>query len=288
MGSKNTRCSPSQSKIDHNQPRLNAWNGFPRALREQTSIPDANSKRSPSLPFTDTDALSQKPCMGDQVRHQNVQWNVILSWKSDLQPSESHLAIFLLSSCAEFCGCGCGRPKLSDVYEPKPKPKPKTSISLKDPNPNCSSSSSCDKSVGFSLMDSEEEDYTSTTITLNRDNASSTQGSESETDPKASKIIDSIAVVKDSNDPFQDFKHSMLQMILEKNIFSKNDLEELLICFLELNSPCHRSVIIQAFTEIWDEIISKRVIKKPCVRLRLGWVKIRGRNNRALRWRKDG
>ncbi|KAJ6717201.1 TRANSCRIPTION REPRESSOR OFP7-RELATED [Salix koriyanagi] len=164
-------------------------------------------------------------------------------------------------------GCGCGRPKLSDVYEPAPKPKPTTSISQKDPNPNCSSSSSCDKSVGFSLMDTEEEDCTSTTVTLNRDNTSSPQDSESETDPKASKIIDSIAVVKDSNDPFQDFKHSMLQMIVEKNIFSKNDLEELLICFLELNSPCHRSVIIQAFTEIWDdEIISKRIIKKPCVR----------------------
>jgi len=168
------------------------------------------------------------------------------------------------------CGCGCGRPKLSDVYEPIPKPRPRpcrTSISQKDPNPNCSSSSSCDKSVGFSLMDNEEEDYTSTTITLNKDNTSSSQNSESETDPEASKIIDSIAVVKYSNHPFQDFKHSMLQMVVEKNIYSRNDLEELLNCFLGLNSPCHHSVIVQAFAEIWNEIISKRIVKKPCAQL---------------------
>lgn len=116
-------------------------------------------------------------------------------------------------------------------------------------------------------MDNEEEDYTSTTITLNKDNTSSSQNSESETDPKASKIIDSIAVVKYSNDPFQEFKHSMLQMVVEKNIYSRNDLEELLNCFLELNSPCHHSVIVQAFTEIWNEIISKRIVKKPCALL---------------------
>ncbi|KAJ6986135.1 hypothetical protein NC653_023903 [Populus alba x Populus x berolinensis] len=59
----------------------------------------------------------------------------------------------------------------------------------------------------------------------------------------------------------------MLQMVVEKNIYSRNDLEELLNCFLELNSPCHHSVIVQAFTEIWNEIISKRIVKKPCAQL---------------------
>ncbi|KAF9684678.1 hypothetical protein SADUNF_Sadunf04G0143600 [Salix dunnii] len=158
-------------------------------------------------------------------------------------------------------GCVCGRPKPSDVHEPTPKRKPKTSIPPKDPNPNRSSSSSSGtKSVGLSLVDNEEEDYSSTAVTLNKNTSTSTQNSESETDPKASKITDSIAVVKDSDDPFQDFKNSMLQMILEKNIYSKDDLEELLNCFLELNSPCHHNVIVQAFTEIWKEII-----KIPCV-----------------------
>ncbi|KAG5248139.1 hypothetical protein OIU78_001408 [Salix suchowensis] len=159
-------------------------------------------------------------------------------------------------------GCVCGRPKPSDVHEPAPKRKPKTSISPKHPNPNRSSSSSSGaKSAGLSLLDNEEDDSSSSAATLNKNTSTPTQNSESETDPKASKIIDSIAVVKDSDDPFQDFKNSMLQMILEKNIYSKDDLEELLNCFLELNSPCHHNVIVQAFTEIWKEIT-----KKPCVR----------------------
>uniref|UniRef100_A0A6N2LKT5 Transcription repressor n=1 Tax=Salix viminalis TaxID=40686 RepID=A0A6N2LKT5_SALVM len=148
-------------------------------------------------------------------------------------------------------------------HEPTPKRKPKTSISPKHPNPNRSSSSSSGaKSAGLSLLDNEEDSSSSATVTLNRKNTSTpAQNSESETDPRASKILISIACVKDSDDPFQDFKNSMLQMILEKNIYSKDDLEELLNCFLELNSPCHHNVIVQAFTEIWKEITNK-----PCAR----------------------
>ena len=47
----------------------------------------------------------------------------------------------------------------------------------------------------------------------------------------------SVAVEKDSDDPYLDFRHSMLQMILEKQIYSKDDLRQLLDCFLQLNSP---------------------------------------------------
>uniref|UniRef100_A0A6N2LZV1 Transcription repressor n=1 Tax=Salix viminalis TaxID=40686 RepID=A0A6N2LZV1_SALVM len=46
----------------------------------------------------------------------------------------------------------------------------------------------------------------------------------------------SVAVEKDSDDPYLDFRHSMLQMILEKQIYSKDDLRQLLDCFLQLNS----------------------------------------------------
>lgn len=102
----------------------------------------------------------------------------------------------------------------------------------------------------------DEEDLTSTTI------------SEAETDPNTSqipsKIFSSIAVEKDSDDPYQDFRHSMLQMIIKKEIYSKDDLQELLNCFLQLNSPCHHDVIIKAFKEIWDEVVSHRLIlQKP-------------------------
>ncbi|KAE8692522.1 Alpha/beta-Hydrolases superfamily protein isoform 1 [Hibiscus syriacus] len=65
-----------------------------------------------------------------------------------------------------------------------------------------------------------------------------------------------MAVDKDSDDPYLDFRHSMLQMILEKEIYSKDDLRELLNCFLQLNSPYYHGVIIRAFTEIWNGVFS--------------------------------
>ncbi|XP_040993441.1 transcription repressor OFP6-like [Juglans microcarpa x Juglans regia] len=156
-------------------------------------------------------------------------------------------------------GCGCGRPKASDIHEPTQKPK--TTISpAENPKPCISSSSSCDRNGGLSM---DEEDFTSTSI------------SEAETDlirssknPKpCQKIINSIAVEKDSSDPYQDFRHSMLQMILQKEIYSKEDLQELLNWFLKLNSPCHHDVIFKAFKEIWDDVVSDRLIllKPACV-----------------------
>ncbi|KAJ1394559.1 Ovate protein family, C-terminal [Sesbania bispinosa] len=67
-----------------------------------------------------------------------------------------------------------------------------------------------------------------------------------------------VAVEKDSDDPYLDFRHSMLQMILENEIYSKDDLRELLNCFLQLNSPYHHGVIVRAFTEIWNGVFSVR------------------------------
>lgn len=69
---------------------------------------------------------------------------------------------------------------------------------------------------------------------------------------------ESLAVEKESDDPYLDFRQSMLQMILEQEIYSKDDLRELLNCFLQLNSPYHHGIIVRAFTEIWDGVYSVR------------------------------
>ncbi|XP_044470623.1 transcription repressor OFP7-like [Mangifera indica] len=66
------------------------------------------------------------------------------------------------------------------------------------------------------------------------------------------KVRESFAVVKKSEDPYEDFKGSMLEMILEKQMFEEHELEELLHCFLSLNSRQHHRVIVEAFTEIWE------------------------------------
>ncbi|XP_023544919.1 transcription repressor OFP6-like [Cucurbita pepo subsp. pepo] len=74
---------------------------------------------------------------------------------------------------------------------------------------------------------------------------------------------ESVAVEKDSDDPYLDFRHSMVQMILENEIYSKDDLRGLLRCFLQLNSPSHHEIIIRAFAEIWDSVFSARFPVSP-------------------------
>lgn len=65
-------------------------------------------------------------------------------------------------------------------------------------------------------------------------------------------IRGSFAVVKKSSDPYADFRSSMVEMIIEKQIFGANELQKLLQCFLSLNSHHHHKIIIEVFTEIWE------------------------------------
>ncbi|GMI63379.1 ARABIDOPSIS THALIANA OVATE FAMILY PROTEIN 7, ovate family protein 7 [Hibiscus trionum] len=68
------------------------------------------------------------------------------------------------------------------------------------------------------------------------------------------KGAESVAVVKKSEDPYEDFKRSMLEMIMEKHMFEARDLEQLLQSFLSLNSKQHHRTIVDAFTEIWEAL----------------------------------
>ncbi|KAL0417561.1 UNVERIFIED_CONTAM: Transcription repressor OFP6 [Sesamum radiatum] len=151
-------------------------------------------------------------------------------------------------------GCGCGK-EATDIVEPKPKPKSNSSSSDQK-------STHCPPSSGQSISILDDEDYTSTTFSVNVDDTSPqycSQREQHEHDPTKDvspypKIQDTFAVVKDSDDPYQDFRQSMLQMIVEKQIYSSNDLQQLLHCFLQLNSPHHHEVILRAFMEIWNNV----------------------------------
>ncbi|XVE54275.1 hypothetical protein DITRI_Ditri03aG0067700 [Diplodiscus trichospermus] len=70
------------------------------------------------------------------------------------------------------------------------------------------------------------------------------------------KVKDSFAVVKCSSDPYNDFRTSMVEMIVERQIFAAKDLEQLLQCFLSLNSHHHHRIIVEVFTEIWETLFS--------------------------------
>lgn len=63
-------------------------------------------------------------------------------------------------------------------------------------------------------------------------------------------------MMKNSSDPQRDFRESMMEMIVENNLKASRDLEELLACYLSLNSNEYHDVIVKAFEEIWFDVIS--------------------------------
>ncbi|KAF3439454.1 hypothetical protein FNV43_RR17732 [Rhamnella rubrinervis] len=162
--------------------------------------------------------------------------------------------IFTANNIISACGgCGCGRPKLSQVFEPTPIPKTSSN------HPPLSSLSST------TIDDHDHDQIVSSCTSTTIDDGDHHHQQAVETHPMNNfsipaspcmKINDSVAVVKDSQDPYRDFKHSMLQMIVEKQIDSKEDLQALLKCFLELNSQPYHELILRAFDEIWNEIFS--------------------------------
>ncbi|KAL9674783.1 hypothetical protein QQ045_002982 [Rhodiola kirilowii] len=66
----------------------------------------------------------------------------------------------------------------------------------------------------------------------------------------------SMAVSKRSVDPYEDFRRSMVEMIVEKEIFGREELEELLMSFLALNSADHHKIIVLVFVEILEIVFS--------------------------------
>jgi uncharacterized protein (TIGR01568 family) len=61
-------------------------------------------------------------------------------------------------------------------------------------------------------------------------------------------------MVKCSFNPQQDFRDSMLEMIKEKRIRRPEELEELLACYLTLNSDEYHDLIIEVFRQVWFDL----------------------------------
>lgn len=65
------------------------------------------------------------------------------------------------------------------------------------------------------------------------------------------EVLDSFAVVRCSMNPEKDFKDSMIEMIIEYQIHQQEEFEELLTCYLILNSDEYHDLIIKVFREVW-------------------------------------
>ncbi|KAG4396501.1 hypothetical protein GLYMA_19G197800v4 [Glycine max] len=171
----------------------------------------------------------------------------------------------LLNTVSVKLGCGtCRRPNLCRIFHPKPKPKNLNNTYRKHKHSSSSSSFFSGQWGGEDKCDSTSTTPTPTpTNTTFSPYVDSSHFSDSDSYVKAVGGLgragkEGVAVEKDSDDPYLDFRHSMLQMILENEIYSKQDLRELLNCFLQLNSPHHHGVIVRAFTEIWNAVFSVR------------------------------
>ncbi|KAK4749525.1 hypothetical protein SAY87_026974 [Trapa incisa] len=71
---------------------------------------------------------------------------------------------------------------------------------------------------------------------------------------RSAGLSESYAVVKSSADPRREFRESMVEMIRENNIRASKDLEDLLACYLSLNSDEYHGVIISVFKQIWFDL----------------------------------
>ena len=76
---------------------------------------------------------------------------------------------------------------------------------------------------------------------------------------KNKNLPGSFAVVKSSFDPERDFRDSVVEMIVENNIRASKDLEELLACYLSLNSNEYHDLIVKAFEQIWFDMADLRL-----------------------------
>ncbi|XP_042479258.1 transcription repressor OFP5 [Macadamia integrifolia] len=73
--------------------------------------------------------------------------------------------------------------------------------------------------------------------------------------------LKSFAVVKCSFDPEKDFRDSMVEMISENQIRGLEEFEELLACYLTLNSDEYHDLIIKVFKQVWFDL--KRLSSSP-------------------------
>ncbi|KAK1357092.1 hypothetical protein POM88_050348 [Heracleum sosnowskyi] len=67
-------------------------------------------------------------------------------------------------------------------------------------------------------------------------------------------IITKLINKDESIDPDRDFKESTMEMIMEHNMSTKEEFEQLLACYLSLNPGIYHELIVKVFKQIWFEI----------------------------------
>lgn len=69
-----------------------------------------------------------------------------------------------------------------------------------------------------------------------------------------SKFVLMVAMEKSSLDPREDFRESILEMIISNRINEANDLRRLLNCYISINSEECSGIILEAFHEVCTDL----------------------------------
>lgn len=64
------------------------------------------------------------------------------------------------------------------------------------------------------------------------------------------KFVVMVAMVKTSHDPREDFRESIVEMIMTNRIQETNDLRNLLNYYLSMNSDEYHGIILEVFHEV--------------------------------------
>lgn len=64
------------------------------------------------------------------------------------------------------------------------------------------------------------------------------------------KFIVMMAMEKSSHDPREDFRESMVEMIMANRLEEPRDLRGLLNCYVSMNSDEYRGIILEVFHEV--------------------------------------
>ncbi|XP_010910796.1 uncharacterized protein [Elaeis guineensis] len=152
-------------------------------------------------------------------------------------------------------GCNCRRPKLSLLFSSNSRSKAKATLTDSF-SPTTTTTTSFTAATFTATTDTSACEDTALPANLSSAAVSPEKGGRGTRRKKGRVARESVAVVKESVEPYADFRESMFQMIVDKEIYAWEDLNDLLHRFLALNSPRHHHLILRAFTDLWSGVFA--------------------------------
>ncbi|KAJ7528623.1 hypothetical protein O6H91_15G011000 [Diphasiastrum complanatum] len=223
---------------------------FRRPLSASTSV-----KR-----FPDTSSASFEAPWLDHIQQQRP-WSASFSYSGSMRRSSSNRVTFAnpLSSLRD---CPSSSSSRSRGFDPSnaddsnttnrliPSPQSSTHSGQIDHSPNSSTGRSDSKQKKIPMDSTTEGPENRSACGIG--SRGTTTGSD------GGFVEDSDVIVKHSTDPYQDFRASMMSMIVSEQLQAhKEELEDLFQYYLDLNPPVHHKTLNQVILDIREELHDK-------------------------------